>query len=571
LTWQIDPRNNFTATLIGDPTQNSGVGSFPPDWTFENPDPYLREIETGGYNLALRGTHILRENVILESFISGITRTYRDLPATQRGREEDVFIDHLNGVVVSGGSRSDTDNESTQVTLGVKATWLTGRHEVRAGLTYRDNKLDRDTDFYSLDRLGLPPFRTWWASYQGTVRNRIPSLFVQDAWRPGERWTLNLGLRWDGQDLIGSDGDVAQRITDQYQPRVGFVYLPGKIGSQRLYGSAGRFYHDLTTHLSSVAHLGGGSEGACIFFHDPRVDPTGCIPIYLVEDLVFDEIHGIRGQYFDEFAIGYERALGARGKLGARVVYRKLGEAIVTGTPADWGPANLGEFVWGNPGRGDMSHFPEARRDYKALELTWTGQAGSRFSFLTSYVWSRNEGNYTGLFDSDYERFSPNTNPSFKTPDLLVDADGLLPNDRTHVFKFSGAYRFDMGLNLGTFVTWQSGTPLNELGAVGQPADSLGFHGFVQPRGTVGRTPSIFDLNLRLTYDLVLGAASKQNARFFLDVFHLISDREPVNFDQVHYRNLDDEGNQTNPNPLYGAPTRYHLPTAVRLCLQFGF
>jgi len=148
--------------------------------------------------------------------------------------------------------------------------------------------------------------------------------------------------------------------------------------------------------------------------------------------------------------------------------------------------------------------------------------------------------------------------------------DGLLPNDRTHVFKFSGSYRFDFGLTAGTFLTWQSGTPLNEFGGTSL-LPGPGLFGFVQPRGTAGRTSSFFDLNLRLTYDLALGAASKRDVRFFLDVFHLISDREPVTFDQVHYFNLDSEGNQILPNPLYGQPTRFHLPTALRLGVQFGF
>ena len=46
----------------------------------------------------------------------------------------------------------------------------------------------------------------------------------------GERITLNVGLRWDGAYLIGTDGRVAQRFTDQWQPRAGFTYQVGRTG-----------------------------------------------------------------------------------------------------------------------------------------------------------------------------------------------------------------------------------------------------------------------------------------------------------------------------------------------------
>jgi len=50
-----------------------------------------------------------------------------------------------------------------------------------------------------------------------TVHNRIPSLFAQDSWLVNEKLRVNVGLRWDGQFLVGSDGNVHQKILDQVQ------------------------------------------------------------------------------------------------------------------------------------------------------------------------------------------------------------------------------------------------------------------------------------------------------------------------------------------------------------------
>jgi len=151
---------------------------------------------------------------------------------------------------------------------------------------------------------------------------------------------------------------------------------------------------------------------------------------------------------------------------------------------------------------------------------------------------------------------------------MLVNADGKLPNDRTHVFKASGFYRWNFGLTASANMLWQSGAPLSEFGAIIYPPPNFGF---LRQRGTAGRTPSSFDLNLRAMYELKLGASRDSQARSILDVFNLFSSNTPVNYDQIHYFDLDDEGNQTNPNPTDGWVTQYHPPTSFRLGVEFGF
>jgi hypothetical protein len=59
--------------------------------------------------------------------------------------------------------------------------------------------------------------------------------------------------------------------------------------------------------------------------------------------------------------------------------------------------------------------------------------------------------------------------------------------------------------------------------------------------------------------------------RLMLDVFHLGSPRRAVTFDQVHYQDVDENGNQILPNPNYLRPTRYQPPMSVRLGLVADF
>ncbi len=98
-----------------------------------------------------------------------------------------------------------------------------------------------------------------------------------------------------------------------------------------------------------------------------------------------------------------------------------------------------------------------------------------------------------------------------------------------------------------------------------------GFATFLQPRGTAGRTPMLWDLNLRLTYDIAEISGTSWRPRLILDVLHVGSQRKPTAFNQTHYFSKDNNGNQIDPNPYYMTPTHYQLPMSVRLGLEFDF
>ena len=106
-----------------------------------------------------------------------------------------------------------------------------------------------------------------------------------------------------------------------------------------------------------------------------------------------------------------------------------------------------------------MSFLPRAKREYAALEFTVGRSAARHLNFLFSYVLSRTHGNYAGLFSSDQGFAQPGNYFSLVLEEQGVNSTGLLPNDRTHVFKLSGSYAFDFGLTAGTFLTVASGTP----------------------------------------------------------------------------------------------------------------
>ena len=251
--------------------------------------------------------------------------------------------------------------------------------------------------------------------------------------------------------------------------------------------------------------------------------------------------------------------------LGVRAVHRTLRAAIGSG----FNPTASKPFRLGNPGRGELSFLPAATRRYRALELTLQRSFGKKLGFTLAYVFSRSRGTYAGLYNSDQRAANPNNYFSLQLAEQAVNSTGPLPNDRPHVLKLVANYRATPTVALGTYFTVMSGTPLNQLGAsylIYRPI-------FLVQRGSAGRTPTLWDLNLRVSWELqrLLGARAGLELRLVADLLHVGNPQKAVDYDQVRFLAVDADGNQINPNPNYGQVLRYQDPTALRLGLEVGF
>jgi hypothetical protein len=294
--------------------------------------------------------------------------------------------------------------------------------------------------------------------------------------------------------------------------------------------------------------------------HDPRVDPSGGQNVVDQVGLIQKEFPDMQGQHYDEFTLGYEKQFPPDLRLGVRGVYRTLRAGIEDGKILA-----TGELVFGNPGSTPMVDFPKMEREYAALELTAELSGAGPFSFLASYVLSRTYGNYPGVFDYKWSDDRANATAEFDEPDWLVNATGLTPNDRTHVFKLFGSYQTGFGLILGASFIWESGIPLSEYGG-----DYNGRQ-FLSPRGTAGRTPALWDLGVRTAFDLGRVMKLPTRIRLIVDLLHVGSPRTAVNYDQTHYFGVDENGNQINTNSDYMQPIQFQPPMSMRLGMEVSF
>jgi hypothetical protein len=583
LSWNVNESNLLTLSAVGDPSVRRGVGvdfrnggmAFP--WPVLDLNCWLSDITKSSTSIVLGGTHIMSQNLLLESTVSYARRSAEYKPVAQS--EPYLFTDYLSGT--QSGTLQYTYDKEVTLHGGLRGTMTLDAHTLKAGIGYSGVSYDAIKNWewlfhaYFQGPDTVVPWLHQFRDFSGNISMRNPWVFLQDSWRLSERMTFNVGCRWDPQFMYASDGGLRQEITKALGPRLGIIYQPGMIGSQRITASAGRFYQPLSLSLSTLVHVGGlGSDN--YYLQDPRVNKGD--PVYVVRfgGNGIANIKDLEGQYYDEFTLGYERALTSFLKAGARVVYRNLGDAVTSGMRNLPSPPSLASSsVYGNPGSYPLEEYPRAKREYASLELTLEQNDPTGLSLQVSYVLSRNYGNYEGLSEITFSGWTmggmemwPNGNLGFDSPEMMKNSTGLLPDDRTHAFKFSCSYPFSIGLTVGASGYWTSGTPLNDLGTTS--ISDGGWPVFLQPRGSAGRTPAIWDANLRFVYDLAGDLNTSWHPRVILDVLHIFSQKKAVDFDQMHYWGSD----TSDPNALnatFNQPIAFQPPMSARLGMELNF
>ncbi len=232
----------------------------------------------------------------------------------------------------------------------------------------------------------------------------------------------------------------------------------------------------------------------------------------------------------------------------------------------------------------DQMGFPEATRTYKAVELNFSGNVTEDFVLNGSYTWSKSEGNTEGLVRSDNEQADPGWTTSFDYPELMDNGEGYLPNDRRHNFKLYGVYNITEDFSVGFNSYLQSGRPINAFGVhpedqgycvtaveiVGRcygrdwyGASSFYADGEAAPRGSMGRTDWVYNIDLNLSYTLDMADAGLLN--FKLNVFNLF------NFDGVKGVDEQYEFDSGAKNERYGYADSFQQPRYVRASVRYDF
>lgn len=401
--------------------------------------------------------------------------------------------------------------------------------------------------------------------------NNIHSLFVEDQWNVNPRLTLNLGVRTENERIPTFRPDFLDTafqfgFGDKLAPRLGAAYDLNGDGRVKLFGSWG-LYYDWTKY--ELVRGSFGAETWCIFYRgldsldldslslsnmpgpDLWVNPGSCrdrrVPSF-DQDIDPD----IEPMKQSSISTGVDFQVGDHSVVTVHYVHNDLLETI-----EDIGYLNAqGDegYVIGNPGKRQTAvqfptgatpagfATPRPKRQYDALELGFNRRFSGNWFFSANYTLSRLWGNYAGLASSDEittpttgggssvaqqqssSVFRPggNVNRAWDLDELLwdskgnLDVVGRLATDRPHVLKLYGSYTTSWGTNLGTFIYAGSGTPISTYVTSTNGADL-----FVNGRGDMGRTPTLFNTDLHVSQDFRL--AQGRSVRLELTVLNLFN------------------------------------------------
>jgi hypothetical protein len=413
----------------------------------------------------------------------------------------------------------------------------------------------------------------------GTGSNLSQGIFIQDKYQPTRRLTLNLGVRFEKENLP-SFNSFPSAINfgwgDKIAPRLGFAYDLTGDGRTKLFASYGKFFDRVKFELPR------GLFGGDIFLEDYfEIFPGDTVATFNIGSI----LNGFTGTSIcpttgfitagarsrcqknlrvnandpsaiatsggavdpnlkpfqqTEFTVGAERQLNRDYVFRVRYTYKNVDEAV-----EDAGIINAAgseAYIIGNPGSGlhlqtlqALGYLRSTRpqRRYDGLEFVVDKRLSNNWYFNANYTYSRLFGNYSGLASSDEPhlvngRLSPGVSRAFDLPFIGFTAkgekdNGRLQTDRPHVFNIFGAYIFDWKGNrtnsteISGFQTITSGQPQTTTIYGASTVTPQIFLG----RGDLGRSPVYSQTDLSITHRYRFGGENRFTMAFDFNVLNL--------------------------------------------------
>jgi hypothetical protein len=438
-------------------------------------------------------------------------------------------------------------------------------------------------------------------------KNNSTAAYLQDKYKLSSNLALDLGVRWERQQMYHKDGTIAADLKKNWAPRLGFIWDPKGDGGSKVYGSWGYFYESIPSDMV-IRSFGSEIDAFNYNFNGAEGDPNrlnvSCDPTVnatirkcsIVGSSFTPVDPNLKGQYVQEAILGGETEVSKDLVVGVKAIYRNLAQVIEDAL------TNQGVYFIGNPGQGvqtvdfDINGggpylAPKAKRTFKGIELDVRKRFTNNWMLIGSYLYSKLEGNYDGSFQESTGQLDPNNNSAYDYAEFQIHngyngENGPLTNDRRHQFKVSTSYLFPFGLTAGLSAYWQSGIPIT---AYGYSAAYQNWEFYLSDRGAFGTTPSVYEADLHLAYPFKFHGIQ---LAVMMDVFHLLN-RQGVTDVNMRYDLGEDyevinyaadgtspgtvvpaikPGDTAHPptNPAFGQPNQWQSPRSIRLGLRIS-
>jgi outer membrane receptor protein involved in Fe transport len=636
LTWNAAASTSVVGTVFADPSNSSGAAGADPRQGLGagdvnppvslNPSTWYSSRAQGGTDYGVRVTQLFGPRAIA-TIQGSYHKDGNALTAPDGIRYTDYTCaggtpDHpcdfppepnniVGGYGLVGAGPASSHDGSSRKQIGTGAMFYVGSHEIKVGGDYMDGQTQR-TRFYTgqqqvfiFNEYGQlyyehlffgtnPDDPVVIPTYNPGARVLDYGVYLQDSWKAAPNLTVNLGLRWDGEETRTVAGETVLRFTNGWQPRVGVVWDPWSNGATKVYAFAGRFSYALPT--SAVSIYFGNFPGRLFTYNfdpvsvvqDPNVINHGealARPPAPFGDLVDA---GVKASSQEEVTAGVERLFGSALTVGLKGTYRSLDSTLEDRCDFEDAPCVLvnpgsdAKYASGNaPTCNGINHqcsptgpaTPEAKRYYRGIELLARESIGTILWLQASYIYSSLRGNYDGgVNEGVYGQTSPGVNTDFDYPALWHDGYGTLALDRTNRFRFDGYWVTPWRLSVAMQAFAETGAPLNQMGFFNGAYGPLVF---LVPRGSAGRLPTLWGTNLMLSYPIAIDSAT---VTLQASLFNVFNKQIAVDTDQSwtisppagYPANIYDP-NQPQNNPYYGSVSRRSDPRLFRAAVKVAF
>lgn len=481
------------------------------------------------------------------------------------------------------------------------------------GVAYRYEECD--TDLLAQDILDCDRVREEFYVNVGDFETKSSAFYIEDTWQVTDNIVARIGIRNERFENFNKAGLKFVDVDNQWAPRLGISWDINGDGESKVFANYGRYFLPVATNTN--IRMAGDElytrqyfdvESINADFTPNKVPGSGSSKDVFGDGQLKNTDETVNADldpmYQDEFILGYQQVLGDNWSWGVKATYRDLGSSLediaidkgfddfLKQRDPD-GPgcsicSGFHYYILTNPGSdvtfttdpdgdddyytsetftvpADILGYPVAERSYGSVDLTLDRAWADDWLFSFTYTWSHSWGNNEGFVRSDNDQTDSGLTTNYDQPGLVDGASGNLPNDRRHAVKMNGAYQVMENLTVGANFNWTQGRPLNSFGL--HPTDAFaslyGAESFVKDgqlvtRGSQGRTPNTWTLDLSASYDYYW---DDSKITFRADIFNVTNNDKATQLNETNERisfyDGDFGGYRGEHNPTYGLPTAF--------------
>ncbi|MDP9119815.1 MAG: TonB-dependent receptor [Acidobacteriota bacterium] len=322
------------------------------------------------------------------------------------------------------------------------------------------------------------------------------SLYANDKWRLSDRFSFNLGVRYDKNDGKNSQGQKVAKDS-KVTPRLGLTWdVTGK-GDWIANASYSQYVNALANNQGDSTSRAGNPAAFQWFYNGPPINVDPHQPLLTQSqaidavfnwfrsqgftndraDLIFVNIPGgtsviknsLASPYTDEAAVGVSKRLGSRGLLRADYVHRTSHDFYVQRIDQ-----TTGQTTTAVGGKADLAFIENTNsllsRKYDGLNFQAQYRLFDKLNLGGFYTLSYTKGNVIG----ETAGSGPVASGVLSYPELKQTSwnapDGYLPTDQRHRVRAWAVYElFRSGhnrLTASALENYASGSPFAAIGAV---------------------------------------------------------------------------------------------------------